>query len=201
MKYTNWRKKGLILIFLVAGFYAFAQSNFTEFSTKSHKIQNTGMYVLGSWAVLNMSTGLYGWSKYQGDRQYFYQMNFFWNVVNLSIAGVALYNIYATDVLSLSNETILSDHQKMERTLLINVGLDVGYLATGYFLAKRSQHAKRYVNLLKGYGNSLVLQGAFLFGFDIILWSIMRSSRMQRLDHINLSAVHDKFLLNYTWNF
>lgn len=80
----------LVLTFLPAP----AQDKlYAEFYQKSMRMNNTGMYVLGSWAVANLIIGGIGWNQNTGDTKYFHQMNFFWNTVNLSIAGFALYNI------------------------------------------------------------------------------------------------------------
>ncbi len=54
-----------------------AQLNAGEFYTKHLQTQNTGMYILGSWAVANIATGAYGWSRFEGDTKYFHQMNLF----------------------------------------------------------------------------------------------------------------------------
>ncbi|HDP76309.1 MAG TPA: hypothetical protein ENN49_10700 [Bacteroidales bacterium] len=50
------------------------------------------MLILGGWATANLIVGGYGWSKTTGQEKYFHQMNFMCNVVNLSIAGFALYS-------------------------------------------------------------------------------------------------------------
>lgn len=185
-------------LFVIYSVPIFGQNGYHDFGMQSYKIQNTGMYVLGSWALLNMASGAYGWAKLDGEQKYFYQMNFLWNTVNAGIAGYALYNNFHTEILAMEPKTILLDHQKMERILLINVGLDITYMAAGYFFAKRSEKATKQSQLLKGYGNSIVLQGAFLFGFDLVLWCIMRSERLQFLQNLSLSYMHDGLLLNFT---
>jgi hypothetical protein len=49
-------------------------------------------------------------------------------------------------------------------------------MATGLYLMERSKRATRNQDLLKGYGSSLILQGGFLFAFDIIMFLVQRES-------------------------
>ncbi|MEA1886583.1 MAG: hypothetical protein U9N72_05180 [Bacteroidota bacterium] len=61
----------LVTVLLFTSISIFGQQSFSDFYSQSQKINNTGMYVLGSWALANIATGAYGWSKYSGDRMYF----------------------------------------------------------------------------------------------------------------------------------
>jgi hypothetical protein len=65
----------------------------------------------------------------------------------------------------------------LEKTLLFNAGLDVGYIMTGLYLTELSRRAGEQQERLEGYGWSLVLQGGFLLGFDLILYLVQRQSR------------------------
>lgn len=72
---TNERKK-IVLLFCIALFAVQldAQTDYNSFYVKSQKNSNTGMYVLGSWALLNMASGAYGMSTQSGSSKYFYWM-------------------------------------------------------------------------------------------------------------------------------
>jgi hypothetical protein len=182
--------KKLVIAFILMNILVgsvFSQDSYLSFYERSLKTTNTGMYVLGSWAIANMAIGGYGWSQYTGSSKYFHQMNFFWNTVNLSIAGFAIYNNYTTDILGLSAEELMSKHIKTENLLLINSALDLGYIGTGFLLRHLSNSSVKRGDLLKGYGNSLILQGSFLLVFDAVLYGILRSQRMDFLDTINMS--------------
>ena len=85
-------------IMLMAALVLNAQEYGRAFEEASLAANNAGMYVLGGWALANMAAGAYGWAAFEGEKKYFSQMNLFWNVVNLSIAGFALYSSYSTDV-------------------------------------------------------------------------------------------------------
>ncbi len=59
--------------------------------------------------------------------------------------------------------------------LLLNAGLDVAYIATGFYLKERSKNSSSSERL-RGYGNSLLLQGGFLLAFDVALYFIHQSN-------------------------
>jgi len=51
--------------------------------------------------------------------------------------------------------------------LLLNVGLDVDFIATGFFLLERAKNVRRVPKRLSGFGKSLIMQGGFLLLFDV----------------------------------
>ncbi len=59
-------------------------------------------------------------------------MNLFWNTINLTIAGFALYSNLTSDYGLLSGNKLLEMQAKSQRIFLINGALDVGYIATGF---------------------------------------------------------------------
>lgn len=144
------------------------------------------MIVLGSWALVNMAGGAYGWSRYDGQQKYFHQMNLFWNTVNLTIAGIALYNNYQADCSLMDPDAIMSQHIKTERLLIINSALDLGYIGTGLLLRHLSGQSENRGDLLKGYGNSLLLQGSFLLVFDVFMNQLLRNQRMEFINSLSL---------------
>ena len=191
---------GLFMLSLLLPVNLQAQEHYVEFYGKSLEMNNRGMAVLGSWALANISVGTYGWIKQTGQRAYFHQMNLFWNTVNLSIAGIALYSNLSTDFDLLSAEEMLEKQLKTQRIFLINAGLDVGYVATGFIL---KHLADRYPNnelRLIGYGNSVIMQGTFLFVFDTVLYLIQRNHRMGFLDQIAFSPLQDAWGVALTVN-
>ncbi|MFO7851949.1 MAG: DUF6992 family protein [Bacteroidota bacterium] len=183
----------LVTLLLFTSISIFGQESFSDFYSQSQKINNTGMYVLSSWALANIATGAYGWSKYSGDRMYFYQMNLFWNVVNASIAGFALYSNYTTDISSFTQEELIEKLVKTENILLINAGLDVGYIGGGFLLKHLSTKSAKRADMLKGYGNSIILQGSFLLVFDLVMYGILKTDRMDFLNNIDLALLPEGF--------
>lgn len=189
--------KKLILLFCISLFVvqAEAQTETEIFYLKSQKNLNTGMYVLGSWALLNIATGAYGMSTQTGSSKYFYQMNLFWNTVNLGIAGYALVSGYLSDDSMLSHQQIIDKHLKTEKVLLINAGLDVLYMASGAFMAGKSKSSTKHPELLKGYGQSLLLQGGFLLVFDTVLYAIQHNLSGNFLQNVEFSLNPQSFQL------
>jgi len=96
-------------------------------------------------------------------------------VVNLGIAAFGYHQAAHADPMVFGHVDILKEYNTLQNILLLNVGLNVSYLATGLYLRERSRNSIKYGDRLKGYGNSLLLQGAFLFVFDTSLFFIHRS--------------------------
>ena len=167
----------IALIFSITSITSFSQDQAGEFYSQSLRINNTGMFVLGSWALANIGTGAYGWATREGHSKYFNQMNMFWNFVNLSIAGFALYNNYSLDYSMMTADELMKRHMNTEKVLLINAGLDLGYMGAGLLLKHLSANSVKRPDMLKGYGNSLLLQGGFLLAFDAILYFALRALR------------------------
>ncbi|MCX7611732.1 MAG: hypothetical protein N2043_09125 [Ignavibacterium sp.] len=138
-------------------------------------INQTAMIVLGSWAVGNILTGTYGNFKASSETKYFHQFNAMWNVVNLGIAAFGYFNALNPDFSKLSNLDIIKDYNSLQNFLLLNAGLDAAYVMTGFYLKERAKNSPHYERL-KGYGNSLLLQGGFLLLFDVSLFFIHQSN-------------------------
>ena len=191
--HTKFSFLSFLILFGIFLFHhcSFAQANYCSFCEQSIKTTNTGMIILGVWATANLAIGAYGWSIYSGQQKYFNQMNFFWNTVNLTIAGIALYNNNDIDCRALTPDNILSRNEDTERILLINAALDIGYIGIGLLLRHFSKNSTLRGDLLKGYGNSLVLQGTFLFVFDLCLYGILRNQTLNFLSTIDISIGAD----------
>lgn len=126
------------------------------------------MILLGSWATFNIILGSAGYFLSEKDTKYFHQMNAGWNLVNLGIAGFALYNISQMDASSLSYSEAVTELQNLDKILLFNSGLDLGYMATGAWMWERG--LRKGSDRLVGYGRSLLIQGGFLLAFDLTLY-------------------------------
>lgn len=145
------------------------------FFAKSNAINRTGMLVMGGWAVSNMLYGGYGSAKFENDKKYFHQMNLMWNVVNASIAGFALYKLGSTDLSAMSAEQMMAKHNQTQNLYIINAGLDLLYIAGGAYMVQVSGKNEKHRDRLKGYGQSVVLQGGFLLVFDLALFLIQQN--------------------------
>ena len=191
----------LILLLTLTTMVASGQGASQEFYRQSLKINNAGMMVLGSWALANITIGAYGWNRYDGAQQYFHQMNLFWNGVNLAIAGFALYSNLSADYSAWDMEKILDRQWKTQRLFLINAGLDVVYMGTGWLLKRIAYKYPKQETRLTGYGNSVILQGAFLFVFDLVLYAVQRSHRMDFLQSLAFQPMEGAWGLSLAMKF
>lgn len=79
----------IVLFLLFIPWNAIAQEipELTAFNQTRINYNESGMIILGSWAVGNMIWGGIGASNSTGQTKAFHQMNIYWNSVNLIIAG------------------------------------------------------------------------------------------------------------------
>ena len=127
------------------------------------------MLTLGSWAIGNIAVGTVFYFNTSGQNKYFHQMNAAWNLVNLGIAGLGYYSAVHPDTVLTLTES-LRQQSNIEKILLFNAGLDVAYVMTGFYLRERAKNSEKSSDRFRGYGNSLILQGSFLFLFDVTVY-------------------------------
>jgi hypothetical protein len=195
------KRSAIMVLFAFTLVTLSGQANFTEFFKTSMATNKTGMYVLGGWAVANLATGAYGWANTTGSTKYFHQMNFFWNTINLGIAGFSFYSAAQMTPLRMTPQELMDAHMRFENLYLINGGLDIAYIGTGFLLRHLSGRNSKRPDLLMGYGNSVILQGGFLFLFDGVMYLVQRNNRLDFLGDMNLSVVPGGALLQYTYQF
>ncbi|HZI07299.1 MAG TPA: hypothetical protein VEZ71_24995 [Archangium sp.] len=164
-----------VLLLLCVSFAAQAAETTPEAFLATHntegvRLNRAAMGVLLGWAVLNIGTGTAGHFTTQGELRAFWQANAAWNVVNLAIGGFGLYGQLTATPETWDLGRSLAEGQKMEKLLLLNAGLDVGYVAFGGFLLERGLRTDSAQ--LRGWGKSLLLQGGFLLLFDAVLWGL-----------------------------
>ena len=123
-----------------------------------------GMVVLSAWAITNIILGVLKRKTSIGSTKYYWEMNALWNSINFTIALIASaiaglkYDTYTTD-------TALQSLQI--KIVAVNILLDIAYITIGLWLEARGK--KQQNHRFIGYGNSIQLQGAFLFFFDSAL--------------------------------
>ena len=170
--------------------YVYSQTtDLDQFNHNRNHINKYAMLSLGSWAVGNMAVNGALYRSGERDRKYFYQMNIAWNAVNLAIAGFGLYGALNPETTLTLFESV-QQQSNIEKILLFNAGLDVGYLMTGFYLKERAKNSIKHHDRFKGYGNSLILQGGFLFLFDLTVYFIQAGNHdlmKKLLDHVALA--------------
>jgi len=152
------------------------------------------MTILGSWAAANLIAGTTG-ALVSDDPQMagFWEMNALWNTVNLGLAGGTLIAenrrmaaAGSPDAAGRAEFTLPAYREashRLEKTLLFNAGLDIGYMTLGGWLWERGGRGEGLPSAgvgaarLTGWGQALVLQGAFLFIFDVVLASRLAADR------------------------
>lgn len=140
------------------------------------------MTSLTGWAAGNMISGGIMMSNTSGQEKYFHQMNLCWNIVNLGIGIPGLIGTFKDKQMSF-DETY-KYQKRLENIYMFNAGLDVAYVATGWGLNNFGKTKEGEIgDRLKGYGNSLVLQGTYLFVHDMIMFAFYKSNN-KRLDVI-----------------
>ena len=193
-------KKFLIALtfFFFFSFSLFAQSELKDFNENRLKITKTGMYTLGAWAIGNMVVSGIALGNAGGSQKHFHQMNIYWNVVNLGLAGSGLYSAITADPSSFDLAASLSEQAKMEKLLLFNAGLDLGYMAGGLWMMERSKNINKDPELWEGFGKSVILQGAFLFVFDIALFTILNTnSSTELIQNLQVAMTSNGMGLSY----
>ncbi len=131
------------------------------------QLNQKSMLILGGWAVGNIGFSGAMMTQTEGSQFYFHQMNVAWNAVNLTLAGVGYFSAKRADISSYNLSKTVTEQYKIQKILLLNTGLDVAYMAGGLYFLERSKVEEDNAEQWKGYGQSLILQGGFLFVFDI----------------------------------
>lgn len=173
MKWTSL----FLLIFLLTPTARAQQAPLAELNQSRLKVQTTGMWVLTGWSVANMAYGGIAASQTTGSTRYFHRMNLYWNVVNLGIAAPSLISsLRQHNNLPTTLDESIEELHGLEKTLLFNAGLDVGYLMGGLYLLEKAKNTPDKRDRLKGFGQSVVLQGGFLLLFDAANYLALRKS-------------------------
>ncbi len=125
------------------------------------------MLYLGGWAVGNLALSSILLGNAKGVTQGYHQMNLGWNAVNFAIAGFGYYTAMKSDPASFDLYGTIKEHYSVQKIFLFNAGLDVGYMAAGAWLIEKSKTTTKYPFQMKGFGQAVALNGAFLFVFDL----------------------------------
>lgn len=164
---------------LFAGSAAAQPTSFEQYNQRKDQISKRSMYALGGWGVANfaVSGAMVGFAS--GEAKYFHQMNIYWNLVNVGLAGVGLLGSKGSGNLS-PLETLKAQHST-EKIYLLNTGLDVGYIFGGLYLAELGNRFPDRHDQFKGFGKSIVVQGSFLLVLDLVMYFVHKGHRTKAL--------------------
>ncbi len=184
---------------------SFAQENkidLPQINKERLSLQKNSMYVLGGWSVSNFAysgaTLVRGVEN--GENKYFHQMNIYWNAVNFALAGSSL--LFAKKNTDLNYSQTLKAYHSTESLFLFNTGIDVGYMAAGLYLRElgKNQTDVKSTDRFMGYGKSLILQGGFLFVFDLTAYFLHKSQSKILYDvPISLAFAPNQMRFSYTF--
>ncbi|WP_420147541.1 DUF6992 family protein [Spirosoma sp.] len=167
-----------------------SSANLRAFSEQRISHQKTLGLTLGGFALANIAVGAVAAGQTTGETKYFHKMNIYWNLVNLSIAGLGLLGSRNARADSETLADAVRRHENMKQLLLINAGLDVAYVIGGAYLQERANSRPNKADQLRGYGKSVMVQGGFLLAFDLVNYFIFKK-RGDKQERLLLSAGSD----------
>jgi hypothetical protein len=132
------------------------------------------MTALGAWGLVNVVQGSISATNTVGPEHYFHQMSSYFNAVNVGIAAVGFLGIKKQLLKTNTLASEIQAQQKIQKILLINSALDVGYFGIG--LLMRNSGIKNQNAKIQGYGGSIMLQGAFLLVYDLLQFGAHRKN-------------------------
>ncbi len=192
--------KRLLLLFCIAlsSVHFISGQSIEDTWQKEVKFRKTGMTVLGSWAVLNIGSELALRENAEGSTGYFYDMNAIWNSANL---GIAVFGYIRANHLNQPENGIemYNIQNRLDKTLLLNSGLDLAYIATGLFLNDRGRRSSKNHDLYIGYGKSVFMQGTFLLVFDVTMILVHKKIRIADNKILSINAMPSGFMAGLTF--
>lgn len=163
-----------VALFILIAFSVQAQSSKSFFEESLQK-NKKGMLLLGAWGVGNVlhSGTRLAVSDFSTQSKSFHQMNLGWGAINATIAGLGYLGSKKKEIPT-APLSILEEQQKIQTTFLVNGALDMGYMAFGLYLSERAKNDMENGARLKGFGQSIILQGAALAIFDAVMFGVQR---------------------------
>ncbi len=156
--------------------FIYAQNlDLQAFNTKRIKDSKTDMMILGGWALGNMAVSGILLGNTEGVTKGYHQMNIGWNAVNLTIAGFGYLAAMKSNPAAFDLFGSINEHYKIQKIFIFNAGLDVGYMAAGAYVIERSKSTLKNPEQIKGFGQAIIVNGAFLFVFDLANYFIQSS--------------------------
>jgi hypothetical protein len=192
--------KQIVVIFIVLNTMSLKAQSLEQFNNERIQTDKHLMIGLGTWATTNFVASGIGWATVpSGEAHYFHQMNVMWNTVNIGLAIPGYLKAKKANSALTFAETIRTQHQT-EKIFLINSGLDIGYMAGGLLMRSSAKTNLIKQDQLNGYGTSLLMQGGFLFVFDLTAYMIHNHHSKKALDKLMNSIEMSSTGLGLQWN-
>ena len=191
--------KHIILTVFLYSNISFAQP-LLQFNKDRLKTDEHLMLGLGSWATANFLVSGVGWATVpNGEAHFFHQMNVLWNTVNISLAIPGYINSKKANANLTFAQSIKTQH-KTEKLFLINTGFDVAYISAGLLLRSNAKINLSKRDQFNGYGNSLLMQGGFLFLFDLTAYVIHNQHAKKSLNKMMNTIELSSSGIGFKWN-
>lgn len=183
----------MTFIFICVGLVSFGQERRnSSYMLDKQKIGKSGMIAYTSWSGANLIGGAIGWGTTEGEWKHFSQMTTVWSVINLGISIPGLLGSFKSYDRDVSTSELIKSQYSSEQTYLINGGLDFFYIGAGAVLRAIAPQHPSNRDLLKGFGNAIMVQGGFLLIFDLIQYFRHRHQRISSesvfIDGLSMSS-------------
>ena len=173
-------------IFALTVFFTISLNSNSQDSLKLHdtfyKNQQQSLLLLSGWSVVNLiGSPIANKNMYNSTttNEYFHEMNFNWNLLNAGIAGLSHFLVHRDSKREWNLNQLSTKKTKAEKSIIFNMGLDLVYVISGLIMNKNSDVNKESDNINIGYGNSLMVQGGYLFLYDAIFLRKLKKIKMQ----------------------
>ena len=157
------------VVFFATSLFA-QQTALNKFNKERESISKKGSTALSSYAAANIIYGSIAAGQATGSNKYFHEMNAIWNGITLGITGIGFLTAKKEGTLSYGES--IKKQQHIEKLFLFNAGLDVAYIIGGAYLKERAKTTIKNPLRLKGYSESVMLQGGVLLLFDGVMYAI-----------------------------
>jgi len=195
----------ILLISLSLSGSALSQQSFNDsIAISRNYIAEKAMITLGSWAAVNIASGFIISGQTQGESKYFWQMNAYWNLINGGLAIMGYINARKAMTRKYDLAENESAQLSMEKLYAFNFGLDLAYIATGFYLRERgiNNTNQKSLDQFTGYGKSIIVQGGFLLLMDGIVLSLHHKNSVRlnkKLKGLELGAGPNGLGLSYSF--
>lgn len=169
------RSASTLLIAIALSLLSSAQDigPFQEFNGRRIQLSQRATWILGGWATANLGAGalVRSGAERGSEAWYFGNMTMGWSAINLGIAVPGLLALRKEARSPLDIPGTFKAQRRTEALYLINTGVDLGYMGLGLWMQERGLRTTGEDGArLRGFGNAILVQGAFLFAYDLVAY-------------------------------
>ena len=161
--------KVFILVFISSFNFNLKAQDSLDLHKTFYKNQQQSLLLLSGWSSANLVLSpIFNKNIYNSSttNEYFHEMNF--NLLNAGIVGLSHFLVHKDSKKEWSLYNLGIKKGKAEKSIIFNMGLDLIYVIAGLIMNQTADINKDSYQINKGYGNSLMLQGGYLFLYDAI---------------------------------